>query len=98
MFPAKLQFFISNHLIFGFIPLDKVLHVVTGALLTIILRLFRVTLGKIFIAIGVIAFAKEYHDSFVLNNSPLEHVVDFAVTFLYPVLLGLVLRVRGDES
>lgn len=98
MFPAELQYLISNYLIFGFLPLDKVLHVVAGAVLTILLRLFGLKLGKIFLIIGVIAAAKEYHDSFVLNNSPLEHLVDFLVTFLYPALLGVVQKVKADEG
>lgn len=94
MFSPEIQHIISNYQILGVIPLDKALHFIVGAVLTIILRWMRVSMRTVFIVIGVIAVGKEVNDYFVLNNSYGEQILDIGVTFIYPMLIWGVLKLN----
>ncbi len=87
MFPAKVQFLISNYLIFGLIPLDRTLHFVVGMIISIIMREKKQSFKKIFIVIGVLELIKEVIDIRTLNHKFTDTIWDAAVTFAYPLIL-----------
>jgi hypothetical protein len=88
MFPKHVQHFISNYQILGIIPLDKVLHVVIGAIITICLRAFKFRLRYVGLVLGGLCVVKEVIDLNTLNSSVIESIMDTLATFVYPVLLA----------
>lgn len=98
MFPAKIQYLISNYQVFGVLPLDKILHFFIGAILTVGLRLMGVKPSWTLFFVTMIAVVKEVIDSYTINNSNLEHFVDILVSILYPLLLLGVARLKQHSS
>ncbi len=94
MFPPEVQQIISNYLVFGFLPLDKLLHFLVGAILAAGLRLSGRTFRTTFILIGVIAVVKEVIDSFTLNSVLEEHCLDIIVTLIYPTVMYGIHRLK----
>ncbi len=94
MFPPEIQKVISTYLVFGFIPMDKLLHFIVGAILAVGLRLSGRTFKTMFIVIGVIAVIKEVIDSFTMNSFLREHSLDILVTFIYPTLMYGIHRLK----
>ena len=91
LFSPEVQQFISKYHILGFIPLDKTLHFLIGALITIIMRWGRVKMRFIFLVLLILGIAKEINDYGVLNHSWGEQFLDVGVSFIYPlVLLGII--------
>lgn len=95
IFPGSVQKIISTYKILGLVPLDKTLHVLIGAIVTIILRYRHISIVKILITLSVLELIKEFHDSFVLNASIVEESVDFICTLSYPLLLLFVIKVKN---
>jgi hypothetical protein len=91
MFPPEIQKIISTYQIFGFIPLDKVLHVLVGMIITIVLRTFKLRMGLVFTIVFLLAVAKEINDTFVLNNTMEEHILDILVSIAYPLILWVAI-------
>jgi hypothetical protein len=91
MFPPEIQKIISTYQIFGFIPLDKVLHVLVGMIITIVLRTFKIRMGLVFTIVFLLAVAKEINDTFVLNNTMEEHILDILVSIAYPLILWVAI-------
>lgn len=85
-------------MIFGVIPLDKVLHFLIGMLITIVLRWRKVSINKILLLIFILELIKETHDSFVLNNTMEEHILDALVTFLYPALIWVIIKIKSSAN
>lgn len=94
MFPAHIQKIISSYYVLGFLPLDKVLHFAVGVLITLLLRWRNIRMPVIFSATIALAIAKEVIDSFVLNNSLSEHVIDILVTIIYPTMVWGILVIQ----
>lgn len=92
IFPNAVQTVISTYKIGGIIPLDKTLHFTVGMLVTIILRIKKIHIKKIFIFLASIEFIKEIHDSFTLNSSFFEEFLDMFWTLAYPLLLLIVIK------
>lgn len=86
--------FISSYNILGFIPLDKLLHVIFGLIFTISLLRRKISLTKVFLWLAILEGVKEFYDSFVLNSKLIEHVLDFIATFTYPVMILIVRLIK----
>ncbi len=93
-FPPEIQRIISTYLVFGFIPLDKLLHFLVGAIVAIGLRLSGRSFRSVFIVVAILAIAKEVNDSFILNNSIIENGLDIIVTLAYPILIYGIDRIK----
>jgi len=78
---------ISNTKIFDFIPLDLVVHFISGTFLTIFLLKRGHSLKKSFFLIVILSLAKEIFDSFTMTNKVSENLLDLFITILYPLLL-----------
>lgn len=87
MFPPEIQYVISNYQVFGLLPLDKILHFFIGAIITVALRILGINPTWTLIIVAIVAMIKEAIDSYTLNNSTTEHIVDILVSVLYPALL-----------
>lgn len=99
MFPPEIQRIISTYQIFGFIPLDKVLHVLVGMFVTVVLRLFKIRMVRVLFIVLLLAVGKELNDTYVLNNTMEEHILDILVSIAYPLILwaAVTLKERTQE-
>lgn len=98
MFPKEIQYVISNYQIFGVIPLDKTLHFLVGAIITVVLRWRKVSIQNTFIILAFIEITKEIIDSKTLQSSIHEEVMDFIATFIYPAILYCVIAFKKAKS
>ena len=94
MFPRDIQKFISAYQIFGLIPLDKTLHLFIGMLITILMRLFNQNMKRVLGVLLVIVITKEIIDLNTLQSSILETFWDALVTFIYPVIILIVIEIK----
>ncbi len=78
--------FISRTKLFGWLPLDIVLHSVIGLILSVILLKKKHTHFKVLCLVFLIAVAKEVFDSFSLTASIVEAVKDILITISFPLL------------
>jgi len=76
---------ISETTLFGFLPLDILLHFVFGILITLIVKKYTKSLIKGFIACLTLAIIKEIYDSGTLVASLMESIKDITVTVIYPI-------------
>lgn len=81
--------YISHTKIFGFIPLDSVLHILLGHLILVGLMKFKLSYKKSMAVLIALAIGKEIFDSFTLTNRIEENILDFSLSLLLPTLLGL---------
>ena len=86
--------YISQTKLFGWLPLDIVMHVTLGMLITVIAYKKLKSVYKAFAICLVLALAKELFDSQSLTASWGEAIKDIAVTMVYPLLLILIFVVR----
>ena len=90
---------ISSYKIFGLIPLDLVLHCLIGGLITYFGIKQKFSLGKIFIALVIIAGLKELNDYlFHLPNNYTEYLFDFLITFVYITIVWAFRRTRDKVA
>src|SRR3989338_3376180 len=94
MFPRDIQKFISAYQIFGLIPLDKTLHFFIGMLITILMRLCNQNMKRVLGVLLVIVITKEIIDLNTLQSSILETFWDALVTFIYPVIILIVIEIK----
>jgi hypothetical protein len=93
-FDKSIQHFISHYKIIGLIPLDKFLHFTIGMLVTILLRFLGIRIRWVFVFLITLETLKEINDSFVLNSTWGEHLADFIVTLIFPLLLLIVIKIK----
>lgn len=84
---------ISSTVILGFIPLDIILHITAGIVLTLLLRKrFRpLSIVAIILSIQVI---KELIDSNSMTFTYQEAVADTLFTLLYPLLISTISLIK----
>lgn len=85
---------ISDTTLFGFLPLDIVMHLVLGAIITFTFLKITKSAMKAFIICFIVAIAKEVYDSNTLVASWQESIKDIIVTIIYPVLLLIVYKLK----
>ncbi|HXH73682.1 MAG TPA: hypothetical protein VNJ08_01860 [Bacteriovoracaceae bacterium] len=94
LFSEDTQKFISNYMVMGLVPLDKVLHFLVGLIITLVMRFLSFKMKYVFLLLAALEIIKEFNDYAVLNSSRLEQVYDIVATFLYPLILLGVLRFK----
>ena len=88
--------YISKTVIWGWLPLDLLLHCVIGGLFTLIALKLNFTLFQAFIGLVVIAGLKEINDySFHTKVEWTEYASDFAIAFVY---IGIIFFVRKSKN
>jgi hypothetical protein len=92
--PPEWQHIVSNYQVLGVIPLDKLLHVLVGILLTLVVRRLGKGLRAATLLVAGVALAKEVNDFFVLNSSLGEQLLDILATVAYPLLVWSVASIR----
>jgi len=91
----KIFTYISNTKIAGFIPLDLTLHFLIGAIITIIGLKKKFSLKSILIFLFILATLKEINDYFFHFKADWrEYAGDFLVTFIYPLLIYLIRKIK----
>ena len=87
--------YISSTKIFGVIPLDRTLHFLIGALITIICLKKNFKLRTIFLLLFVIATLKEINDYFFHFKADWkEYAGDFLITFTYLFFVYLIREIK----
>lgn len=86
--------YISDTVLFGWLPLDIVVHFILGILITVIC--FKITKSAIksFVICLALAILKELYDSTTLVASWTEALKDIAVTLIYPVIFLSVAYIK----
>ena len=80
--------FISTYEIAGVIPLDLLLHLLVGMIITLVGVYKNLSLKVIFFFLLLVALGKELNDYiFHLPRDPWEYISDFLITFTYIALL-----------
>lgn len=98
IFPPHVQKFISTYQILGVVPLDKTLHFLVGAVVTIVGLKLKLSFAKTMLILLVLAVIKETIDLNTLTNTSLEVTLDVLVTFLYPGILFVVRMLKEKKS
>ncbi|PIP96581.1 MAG: hypothetical protein COW00_19395 [Bdellovibrio sp. CG12_big_fil_rev_8_21_14_0_65_39_13] len=89
---------ISNTLLFGFLPLDIVLHYLVGLCITILLlKKLKNNLILAFFILLSLAIAKEIFDSFSLTATWMESIKDLSVTMIHPFMLFIIRKWRKNS-
>lgn len=78
---------ISKTYLFDTIRLDLLLHFILGIILTLLIRKWKKSPLFALALVLFIQLIKEYYDSFTLNASLSESVLDTVVTISYPLTL-----------
>lgn len=86
---------ISVYRIFDFIPLGMILHISISAFITIALLKYGMEFEKVVIIVFLIGLAKEFLDSFVINNTMAKHILDLCYDMSYPAALALVRKIKS---
>ena len=86
--------YISTTKIFGLIPLDSVLHVVVGAILTILLIKLKIRYIYIFLILLIISVIKEIYDYPTMTFSYREAFIDTALTYAYFCIHIIIKKIR----
>lgn len=97
MMPPEWQNFISTYQIGGFFPLDKLLHIFVGVVITLTGRRLGWSVTRTALLLGIIAVGKEANDFFVLTSTWQEHLLDIGATFLYPALVWPIAYLQREE-
>lgn len=85
---------ISRTTLWGWLPLDMVLHFSLGALITIILRLRGKSALFAVVVVFLLEVTKEIFDSFSLTATWEEAIKDMIVTMFFPVMLLITIQVK----
>lgn len=85
---------ISNTVLFGWLPLDMLLHFTLGAVITILLRLKGKSPTFAFVIVLLLEIAKEIFDSFSLTATWEEAIKDLLITMIFPVLLLITVTLK----
>lgn len=96
MFPNKIQYFISNYYIFDIFPLDKTLHIIIGAILTIVLRKFGLRMKHVFAILAILCIVKELIDSKTIGSTFSESITDIVVSFFYPIIVVIIIKLKSN--
>ena len=94
LFPRPIQDVISNYKILGIFPLDKILHVVAGMIITIVMRSFGLRMRWVILCLVILEIIKESIDSTVYTATGSEHAMDILATFAYPLLLFVIIQIK----
>lgn len=78
---------ISQTKLFGWLPLDILMHGIIGAIVTIVVQVYRKSHVQAFVVCLILALLKELFDSMSLTASWGEAIKDILVTMIYPTLL-----------
>ena len=95
MFPREVQQIISSYQIFGLVPLDKTLHFLVGAAVTVVAARLGLRLRWVFLLLLVLGGVKEYLDSFAYTSHWREHTLDILAGLAYVIVLAGVRWLRG---
>jgi VanZ family protein len=92
--------YISDTVLFGWLPLDILVHFILGIIITVICFKYTKSAVKSFIICLLLALAKEAYDSTTLIASWQESVKDVIVTLIYPIifLITAYLKKRADRE
>lgn len=80
----------SKTYLFDTIRLDLILHFFLGVILTLLIRKWKKSPLFGFALVLLIQLIKEFYDSFTLNASVKESIIDTAVTVIYPFTLIII--------
>lgn len=93
---SKTMRWINQIEIFGFIPLDLLLHVIVGFILVLICQKLKLSRPKTFLLLVIIAGGKEVYDyNFHWRADWTEYASDFAFTFTAFIFSYALYFVRG---
>ena len=90
--------YISKSTLFGFLPLDILAHLIVGTGVTIIGLKLKFKFSYVFLFLLFLCLAKEYYDSFVITSSAQEHLKDFIVTMIYPMILIIIRNITTSKT
>ena len=85
---------ISKTKLFGWLPLDYLLHFVVGIILMVIFTKVMKSVFKAFLLLLTIQVLKEILDSFSLTATWQEALTDTALTLSYPVLVIFIVLLK----
>ena len=89
---------ISKTVLFGFLPLDLLLHFIVGVTVTIFALKFNISYLLTTILLISIAFLKELNDYlFHITTTYTEYLSDFLITIVYVFLLGGVRLIKRKK-
>jgi len=89
---------ISNIKLFGFLPLDVLLHIVASYIIIILLLKSKMNQSRAYMIVLGLALVKEIFDSFTLGSSVDESIKDVLVSMLMPTLVVLIRFVKRGNS
>jgi hypothetical protein len=91
---------ISQTVLFGWLPLDIVLHLLIGAAMMIIIQKIRKSAIQAFFFCLTVALLKELYDSQTLVATWSEAIKDFLITMIYPtcILIVIFFRKKLDQE
>lgn len=85
---------ISQTKLFGWLPLDMLMHSILGALIAITTQIFTKSAWKAFFVCLGAALLKELYDSTSLVASWSEAIKDIVITMIYPSFLVVVVFIK----
>jgi len=87
--------YISGTKIGGVVPLDIVCHLFLGyAIYLLLVKKFKVSIGKSFLTVVILSIFKEVFDSFSLASTIEENIKDIFFSVIIPGLLALISKVK----
>ncbi|MBC97489.1 MAG: hypothetical protein CME63_07050 [Halobacteriovoraceae bacterium] len=90
--------YISKTNLFGWLPLDGLLHFLAGLILMIIFnKWLKKPTKRILLILGIQIF-KEILDSFALTATWEEALIDTALTLVYPVISLLIFYFQSKQE
>lgn len=72
------------------IRVDYFLHALFGQLIYVVIRRFKFPPMIAYIIVIFLALAKEFYDSFTLQNEFTENITDFGLSIIFPTLSVII--------
>ncbi len=89
--------YISNTKLWGFIPLDVIMHLLVSYLIMFIMLWRKVRFRYAYLVVLLLSLIKEFYDSFTLTNVLSENIKDLLVSMCFPTLLLVVWKIKGRK-